>query len=135
MMVLRFSLRQDMPPGFEYNPTYGELPATVSFLEELEYMQFHTKKEFEEELEKFPEYLKDHKIPKSSDKALRAGLFLEEVKTEGIEELLNVYTKSDENSSGRCWFGSFGPQKSIEKYFDLQSQARQRSIEDDDDCP
>lgn len=76
-MALKFLLRPDMPQGFRENPNYAELPSAVSFLEQFEDREFHTESEFERTLGEFPKYLTEHRVPKSSDKALSAGLLME----------------------------------------------------------
>lgn len=128
---MRFLLRPDMPPGFRENTQYPELSAAVQFLSQYQEKIFEIPAGFRAELKKFPDYLKKNKVPEGSDRALREGLLLERV-TDGV---FNVVAKSDENPSGKCWFGSFGPSQNIERYFERQRQARQRQIEEDDDTP
>jgi hypothetical protein len=128
-MTLKFSLRENLPRGFRINLEYPELPAAVRFLEGFEFTKYESRGEFEKELEKFPEYLDSQNLERSPDAALSEGLFLEEA--DGIEGVLNVYTRSDENGCGRCWFGSFGPQKKLDEYFDLQRKARNQEVDDE----
>ena len=78
-MVLKFLLREDMPRGFRDNQNYAELPAAVTFLKQYEGREFKTESEFEKALGKFQDYLREYKIPESSDKALRAGLLMERI--------------------------------------------------------
>lgn len=120
-----FRLREYMPRGFRKNDRYPELPAAVAFLGPYDSHEFKSPTIFQIILDKFPKYLQENKVPKGSDKALRAGLRLEIAEFEGV---LNVVTKSDENRSGTCWFGSFGSEKEIAGYFDAQTDARRREI-------
>lgn len=128
MTVYTFRLRPDMPEGFRKNEQYPELPATVKFLRKFEGIMFGSEDIFRGFLSSFPEYLSNDRIPESSDKALREGLFLEK-----IEGVLNVYTKSDESRARKCWFGSFGTEDKLREYFEKQRQARTREIDEEDD--
>jgi len=129
MPEYKFRLRDDMPRGFRENRRYSELPAAVAFLGQYEGQTFESLDVFRAVLGLFPEYLSKERVPESSDKALRAGLFLEETE---IDSVFNVLTKSNEGATSECWFGSFGPEDKITEYFTAQGQARRRaSLEDD----
>lgn len=132
-MGLMFLLREDMPIGFKNNPNYAELPAAVNFLQQYEGREFKTESEFEKELSGFQNYLREYKVPESSDKALRAGLLMEKV--ENISDVHDIFTRSDDSLAGKCWFGSLGPEAILKKYFQFQKEARTDQIIEDDDSP
>ena len=78
----------------------------------------------------FPQFLKEEGVTPSTDKALSRGLTLD--KTE-MERVWNVVTESDENSSGKCWFGTLGSEEAVAEYFEAQRRARAQAIRESDD--
>ncbi|MBU4502145.1 MAG: hypothetical protein KKA79_06110 [Nanoarchaeota archaeon] len=105
----KFRLREDMPKGFKANPNYPELPAIYNFLKEYEGYTFKSTEKFQKDvLDKFLQYLEDEKVPQSTDRMLREGLYLREIPDQPDTKELKweyfVETKSS-TPAGVCVFG------------------------------
>lgn len=103
MSKYEFKLRDDMPRGFVDNDNYPELPAIFRFLLQYHNKRFKSTEEFKEVLEGFEDYLVKGKVPLSSDRALREGIYIAKLKSK--KERFVVYCNSDSNMVGVCQFG------------------------------
>lgn len=50
-----------------------------------------------------------------------------------MNDVYNIITRSDENSSSKCWFGSLGKEADLRRYFQIQRDARMSEIIENDD--
>lgn len=91
-----FSMRKDIPPEFIQNERIPELPAAYKFLQMYCGLRYNSRREFERDMQKFPEYLKNNHIPQGIDSEIRRGILVFDGDAVGV---LN------DGPSERCEFG------------------------------